>query len=294
MDRLLTEPWPSLLLPGHWANQFKHIPFFGTQAFFFHQGCSQIVNPPLYYMPLCSFCQQISPWTLKRIQFGFTETSKLEAYNSHHISFMSLQKSAAGCELCCLMCNALLDNKHTPAAPLQDDLPILLASAHTAYLDLNVSAPQLHEIVVQCGRRFVTLLAFAEEGSQAAESNSVAGRLPADVESQENFGGISKWLDYCVSNHKDCRISEIWQRNQDLSATEISELPSRFLDVGSDASNIRLVESVGAKGQYVTLSHRCKSLREENLWYPELLKPMTPRSGFRWSRLFLLLTRRLV
>lgn len=69
------------------------------------------------------------------------------------------------------------------------------------------------------------------------------------MDSRESFGTTSEWLDYCVSNHKDCRISDIWQRNQDLPATEISELPSRILDIWPDGSNIKLVASAGAKGQ---------------------------------------------
>ncbi|KAK2756556.1 hypothetical protein FQN54_005449 [Arachnomyces sp. PD_36] len=60
------------------------------------------------------------------------------------------------------------------------------------------------------------------------------------------FEMIKHWLNHCVAQHQSCRIAGP------------SQLPSRVLDVGDEASNTdpRLVITDGRPGRYVTLSHR--------------------------------------
>jgi len=47
----------------------------------------------------------------------------------------------------------------------------------------------------------------------------------------------------CVNFHKDC--------NQNT----LSKLPRRVIDIGSDTTNMRLVEEEGVCGHYAALSH---------------------------------------
>jgi len=161
-------------------------------------------------MDLCSLCQKISPWSLKRVRFDHVRAPKPEKCILHHQSFVDLQESgAAGCVLCQLMCKSLLANKYTPFQPLHPEAPILLAFRQTYIVYLNVSAPQWTEIIVACGERWILLAAFAEEGCEAARMNAVAGRRPCDPGSREGFEIVSKWLQDCLHNHSGCRIGEV-------------------------------------------------------------------------------------
>lgn len=208
-------------------------------------------------MPLCSLCQQITPWTLKQINFDNLNVSKPEYCNPHHQSFLALQKSGTDCNLCNLMCNSLLDNKYTPGRLIRQDAPVLLGSKLSPYVDLNIEAPQLCDIVVQCGEVYTKFLAFADPRSEAALSNAVVGRLPLDPDSQESFKIISTWLDSCIRTHPSCRIHQIGHMHKDMHLPESEELPPRAIDVGDSASStIRLIELSHIKGQYATLSHR--------------------------------------
>ena len=175
-------------------------------------------------MSLCALCQGISPWTLKKIDSSSVTASKPEAFSQHHQSFVDLQRCGEHCELCQLIYKSLLENKFTPSKPLQKEAPILLASEQSAYVDPSVSAPQLCDIVVRCGQRSVNVLAFAEDGCEAALSNAVAGRLPADPASQESFETVSSWSQDCQQNHPDCRICGIGQMPEDMSMPECVEL----------------------------------------------------------------------
>ena len=208
-------------------------------------------------MPLCSLCQQITPWTLKQISFDDVNVSKPEYCNQHHQSFLALQKSGIDCNLCRLMCNSLLDNGYTPGHLIRQDAPVLLGSKLSPYVDPRIEAPQLCDIIVQCGEVYTQFFAFADPRSEAALSNAVAGRLPLDPDNQESFKIISTWLENCIRTHPSCRIHQIRQIPKDMPWLESEELPPRAIDVGDSASStIRLIESSHIKGQYVTLSHR--------------------------------------
>jgi hypothetical protein len=208
-------------------------------------------------MPLCSLCEQVTPWSLRAIRFNGANVARPETCNPHHRSFLALQDSSHECELCRLMCNSLLDNKYNPSIQLQQDLPILVGSVLDRYFDLQIDAPQVHNIVVQCGESFTVLHAFANPQSDAAMSHAVAGRLPLQPDSQEHFKMIATWLEECKRNHPACRIDRIGQKSKDAPLTKTSKLPRRVVDVGiCTDSTVRLFESPDSEGEYVALSHR--------------------------------------
>lgn len=150
------------------------------------------------------------------------------------------------------MYNSLLVNKYTPGRSLRQDAPVLLGSKLEPFVDLEIEAPQICDIVVQCGEVFTYLHSFADPQSKAALSHAVAGRLPLDPDSEAHFEMVTKWLEDCRRTHPACRISQIGQNPE-----ERLKLPQRVIDVGPSAgSNIRLIESSGIEGQYVALSHR--------------------------------------
>lgn len=210
-------------------------------------------------MALCAICREISPWSISKVLFNYTGTPEPSTCTPHYVSFLDLQASGMTCALCRLICESLLANEYT-SRPLRQEAPIFLALSINHYVDWEILAPQLSEIVVTCGERFTLLSAFAEEGSGAALSNAVAGRAVTDPGSTEGFGIVSKWLQGCIHGHTNCRIGRVRQLPDDLSVVESVKLPLRLLDVRrSDQPNIRLFESTSCaqlEGQYVALSHR--------------------------------------
>jgi len=208
-------------------------------------------------MPLCTLCEQVTPWTLKTIRFNGANVARPETCNPHHRSFLALQDSSHNCELCRLMCISLLDNKHNPRVKLQQDLPILVGSALNLRVDFQTDGPQVYNIVVQCGESFTVLHAFADPQSDAALSHAVAGRVPLQPDSREHFEMIATWLEECKRNHPACRIDRMGEDSKDALLTKTSKLPRRVIDVGKCSdSTIRLFESPDSEGEYVALSHR--------------------------------------
>lgn len=164
------------------------------------------------------------------------------------------------CELCYSMYVRLFGKNLHMVLPSPANTPVLLAN----YCDDDSDGPEcpspnLSRIWVQCGSKGGDLVAFAKEGSELALSNTVTGRLPAPPNSRESFEWIRESLERCMNTHAKCRLTDVHQdlSTFDLSAPDISIMPSRFLDVGFDS--IKLVNSdTKAEGHYVALSHRCK------------------------------------
>lgn len=208
-------------------------------------------------MPLCSLCEQVTPWTLKAIRFNNANAADSKLCNPHHQSFLALQESSHKCELCRLLCNALRENKYTPGIQLQRDLPIFLASVIHRNSDHRIEAPQVYNIVVQCGKVFALLYASADPQSEAAISHAVAGRLPLPPESQEHVEMVATWLEECRRHHPACKIDQMGQNSESALQRKTSELPRRVIDTGTSLdSTIRLVESLGSEEYYVASSHR--------------------------------------
>lgn len=65
-----------------------------------------------------------------------------------------------------------------------------------------------------------------------------------------SFQRVNRWLDNCVANHPECRLSS------GPSEGNI-ELPTRVLDVGLESASgqVRLLESGGKRGRWIALSH---------------------------------------
>lgn len=154
------------------------------------------------------------------------------------------------------MCNSLLNNGHNPGILLQQDCPIYVGSVFDHYSDLQIDAPQVHNIVVQCGESFTVLHAFADPNSNAATSHAVAGRLPLRPYSKNHFKMLATWLEECNSNHPACRIDHKWWESKNDLKKKSLKLPRRVVVGTNTGLPLRLMESADIEGEYVALSHR--------------------------------------
>lgn len=126
-------------------------------------------------MSLCYLCEQITPWSLKRIDVSGTSSPPSHLCNPHYKTLHLLEASASTCPLCQLFCNALL-NSVLPTQKLDFNASVHLALIKHPHRDRKVREPQLSELMLSCGEVFVKMNAVAEEGSQAASEKAVAGR----------------------------------------------------------------------------------------------------------------------
>lgn len=211
-------------------------------------------------MALCNLCQQITPWSLKRLSFAGIVPPSPHLCNPHHKTLHLLETSASTCHLCHLFYTALLNSRIPPTKDLDFDAGVYLALVLNAYRDRKVREPQLTELLLCCGGVFVRLNAVAEEGSKAASEGAVAGRMPSEAGGEEGFETVEAWFGECIRGHGGCRLGGEGGLVQEV---EVVDLPHRVLDVkgvSGDEGVIRLVETeigdVERKGQYVALSHR--------------------------------------
>jgi len=204
-------------------------------------------------------CEQITPWTLTPVKFDGIRLRNLESCNKHHQSFEDLKVSAAACELCRLIYDSLLEEKGSSRKDIQRDYAVFMAASIWPYSDADLpsEAPQVCNIVVQCGEVNITLLAFADPSSEAALQKAVTGRLPPQPDSKAQYEMVATWLQQCIHDHPQCKLRPGEGGLREDEDPETVELPTRVLDVGtSTRSTIRLVESLGMQGQYAVLSHR--------------------------------------
>lgn len=91
-------------------------------------------------------------------------------------------------------------------------------------------------------------LSYLHALAEATIAKVIPGRLRAtDYDSDFSFERLKGWIRACNKHHgPSCRTRGL------LNAP----LPTRILDVSQASDYIRLVESQGMKGQYMTLSHR--------------------------------------
>jgi hypothetical protein len=100
----------------------------------------------------------------------------------------------------------------------------------------------------------------AEPDSTAAMNSDIIGRyLGQNPASEEHFDIVRNWLQECTK-HERC--------NEDISTGARIDhrnvlLPSRCIYVLSDSEGIRLVETKGKRGAYITLSHRWNEATEK-------------------------------
>ncbi|KAG9229490.1 heterokaryon incompatibility protein-domain-containing protein [Amylocarpus encephaloides] len=208
-------------------------------------------------MPLCWICEQITPWTLKPIEFDGVRIQDPTLCNAHHRSFQYLEDSASNCELCKLVFDSFLHTSKTLGRDIRREDPLYMGAWMQRPRDSESDAPQLSKIVVQCGEVDITLLAFADPCSEAALVQDVVGRLPPEAESKVQYEMVARWLHECMHDHPACRLTAGQGKLKYENGLETVELPSRVLDVGTSIeSKIRLTESSGMEGQYTVLSHR--------------------------------------
>lgn len=81
--------------------------------------------------------------------------------------------------------------------------------------------------------------------------------IPRPVKQAEEISTIKNWLGNCMASHKSCRIIQHGDPLTSLRGEEVT-LPTRVVDVGPEGSTkpyLRLLETNGLKGVYLTLSH---------------------------------------
>lgn len=128
-----------------------------------------------FIMPLCSKCQQISPWTLKTSN---DPQGDVKNFQVHHESFTNLQSSAHHCDLCFLIYLHLCERSLRYLSYISADAPLFLATTPIVEVDLSAREPQFSRMTVRCDLKELLLLTFAKDVSQAAIEGAVAARFP--------------------------------------------------------------------------------------------------------------------
>jgi hypothetical protein len=161
----------------------------------------------LHTMPLCWMCEQITPWTLNPIAFDGVCIRDPTSCNTHHRSFQGLEDSASNCELCKLVCDSFLHSDKTPRRGIRREDPVHMGAWMRPPRDPESNAPQISNIIVQCGEVHSTLLAFADPYSEVALVQDVIGRLPPEPESKAQYEMVARWLDECMHDHPACKLT---------------------------------------------------------------------------------------
>lgn len=93
--------------------------------------------------------------------------------------------------------------------------------------------------------------------------------------SEDAFALLNNWLNECIRKHECCKQTF----SQDLVAPDVEpDLPTRVLEVSQPQGQnvLRLVQTMGARGQYAALSH---------CWGPPSKRPLTTTTGTLECRL---------
>ncbi|KAF5713751.1 transcription factor C2H2 [Fusarium globosum] len=98
---------------------------------------------------------------------------------------------------------------------------------------------------------------LADEESPAAISGDVTGRLlSSKTSSDDHVRVLSRWLQQCQESHEECRVS---LSGSPLLNPEVTDLPNRCIEVSRNSDGtrgLRLKETGGRRGKYITLTHR--------------------------------------
>ncbi|KAK3984324.1 heterokaryon incompatibility protein-domain-containing protein [Cladorrhinum sp. PSN332] len=176
----------------------------------------------------------------------------------HSESFARLRSSAGTCELCAI----LLGDAHTNPLVRDDDCVHLLTFTRATWPRVGPSRQSpipISGLTVHIGPKDANVLhcvrrvdVWIDEGSPDVLQRLVSARPVPQV---WDSSILRHWLDTCVHSHAPCRIpATVMDMTID---EEPPELPTRVIDVGS-ADPVRhpvLVETSGAKGRYLALSH---------------------------------------
>jgi hypothetical protein len=182
--------------------------------------------------------------------------------NSVRIRHSKLQESVkSGCQFCLLIHNTLSyylrygeAESFTPEVVfevrIQPGDPILLARYFSTpyFPSIMLYAPpgMLHFLsLVSPGEDIshVSHLLIIKGIERAWDTLASVQEVSTSYRSEECLTLTKKWITDCVNFHEDC--------NQN----SLSRLPRRVIDIGSDITDMRLLEEDGLYGQYAALSH---------------------------------------
>lgn len=212
-------------------------------------------------MHFCSRCEIFTTDILKekfpaqRWQMdrdGKHETFHLYYFkHSTHLELLNLV--ASGCHLCYLMLKAAESNAKTRArgglGSTDGPVWIRINSRDTwsFYVEMPISKNSSNMPYAAARLELYQLSSSNETGCEPDEKSSPSIR--AEISNTPNceraFKLACSWIYQCLHHHKECA------RSRQVT------LPPRVLDVGSPGGSQRpcLVDGVGKKGEYLTLSH---------------------------------------
>jgi hypothetical protein len=162
----------------------------------------------------------------------------------------ALETSAdAGCPFCSLFRNGI--------AKFEGKVGNLASSPHTIYVsgaDIDGKTGMVVDVYVR-GTRHLALEFFVGSGTRAERLQftdiKTLPTIPGDTSSKTSIAWALRLLQNCGDGHLACR------RNT------VPKLPTRVLNLGpgTEGSEVRLMESRGASGEYVCLSHCWGNIR---------------------------------
>lgn len=207
-------------------------------------------------MALCSACQAIEIPSLP----PFTGFNQITSIGQPHRRFQDLRESALSCPLCSLIFSRFMEwathqprgaiaygpdgNRSLHFMPQDKDTVLLVGLSRSGW---NETEKLLYGFQALCGSLRSSYGLFADEGTAAALSNTVVGRLPRPIEQCDR---PLEWLRTCLDTHSQCASYE-------KIVSDVISFPTRVLDVGdtNDSEVLRLVHGAGLVGRYVALSH---------------------------------------
>ncbi|KAK1752263.1 heterokaryon incompatibility protein-domain-containing protein [Echria macrotheca] len=207
-----------------------------------------------------SFCSACAGITLKSLCHP-------DGYK-HLSNAQDIFASAAGCQLCNLICEGIHQNTEIDRAQRETHVrdainaePIILfGRANTGDTPEDEPFDLIGiDVQVPVGDFFdiINLSLYAEPDSRAQRSGNIVGRaLLRRADSPEAFSLVKDWYRTCVENHMDCRVL-FANPSAHMAEDTPPPLPTRILDVGppDGSAQPRLFVSNGATAPYAALSH---------------------------------------
>lgn len=169
------------------------------------------------------------------------------------LSWEELQQLAKSCYCCGILISGCVSCFHQHGITESD---ILHGSLHVHFPSNRDSAEDEDEdedankemIFLLKNGRYLQVELFATDHDLCPVPNSwdympISQTVSPRSDSAAAFAVIQSWVSECVDDHDSC------------ATTERPELPTRVVDVGSDDGPVKLVETLGARDNYICLSH---------------------------------------
>lgn len=207
----------------------------------------QLPQFPVYY------CGYTKPWN-GLVVYHNSQTESLESLGlAHQPNLEALNTAAADCGLCSLIAEAVSRTIQALSEAQEDklytyhklgeyppDFRLFLTKRRDdgdGFLVLSAGSPRRVYLLTGVG--------FCVQGDDEPLSSVIRGRVVTeDPSSEETSIQMLRWVENCNVEHAKCNVSNV-------------PLPLRVLDVEYDQipNRIRLCETGGVFGKYVTLSH---------------------------------------